>query len=205
MSRVYLVRHGAVHNPDAVVYGRLPGFPLSTEGQAQARTTANHLRGLLAVPPPLILASPLLRANDTATIIGETLGATVRTDDRLIEADSAFDGLPRRFAPIQYIARYFEHRHEPMHEPPGEIASRMMCVIREALLNATDVVIVSHQFPIQMARFGFEHRIDERPARLIKRFPFAFFRVRCTLASVTTITFEEGARPPATHYWEPPL
>ncbi len=204
MIRVHFVRHGAVHNPDAVVYGRLPGFPLSIEGQAQARATASHLRRLLATSPPFVLASPLTRAQDTAAIVADALDVPVRTDERLVEADSPFDGLPRRFAPIQYLARYFDRERTHQHEAPGDVALRMMQVTRELLLQAnSDVVMVSHQFPIQMARFGFERRIDERPAYLVKRFPFVLFRVRCTLASVTTLTFLGSERPPKAHYWEP--
>ena len=30
---LYLVRHGEVHNPDAVIYGHLPGFGLSECGR----------------------------------------------------------------------------------------------------------------------------------------------------------------------------
>ncbi len=32
-TRVHVVRHGEVHNPDGVLYGRLPGFHLSEAGR----------------------------------------------------------------------------------------------------------------------------------------------------------------------------
>ena len=35
-TRVHVVRHGEVHNPDGILYGRLPGFRLSDTGRAQA-------------------------------------------------------------------------------------------------------------------------------------------------------------------------
>ena len=31
-TTVHLLRHGEVHNPGGVLYGRLPGFRLSTAG-----------------------------------------------------------------------------------------------------------------------------------------------------------------------------
>ncbi len=39
-ARVHLVRHGEVHNPDHLVYASLPGFTLSSTGEAQARAVA---------------------------------------------------------------------------------------------------------------------------------------------------------------------
>ena len=40
---VHMMRHGEVHNPDAILYGRLPGFHLSDTGRAQARKVADAL------------------------------------------------------------------------------------------------------------------------------------------------------------------
>src|SRR5262249_58111696 len=45
MTRVYLVRHADVENPRHILYGHLPGFPLSEHGRAQAapvRRLASH-------------------------------------------------------------------------------------------------------------------------------------------------------------------
>ena len=39
-TTVHLLRHGEVHNPDGVLYGRLPGFRLSEDGLAMARDAA---------------------------------------------------------------------------------------------------------------------------------------------------------------------
>ena len=33
---VHLLRHGEVHNPEKVLYGRLPGYRLSETGEAMA-------------------------------------------------------------------------------------------------------------------------------------------------------------------------
>ena len=40
---VHMMRHGEVANPDGILYGRLPGFRLSGDGQAQARKVADTL------------------------------------------------------------------------------------------------------------------------------------------------------------------
>ena len=37
------MRHGEVHNPEGVLYGRLDGYHLSDLGHEMARTVADHL------------------------------------------------------------------------------------------------------------------------------------------------------------------
>ncbi|MDT7721991.1 MAG: hypothetical protein QOE94_3002, partial [Mycobacterium sp.] len=65
-TRVHLVRHGEVYNPEGVLYGRLPGFSLSDKGIQQAQAVAESLadRDIVAV-----IASPLQRAQETAAPI----------------------------------------------------------------------------------------------------------------------------------------
>ena len=61
-TRITLVRHGHVHNPDNLVYGRLPGFRLSTVGRKQAASAAAHLS---SVHLAALFCSPQLRAQET--------------------------------------------------------------------------------------------------------------------------------------------
>ena len=84
-----LVRHGEVHNPEKLLYGRLPGFTLSERGRRQAEVTAKFLRGREVAA---IIASPLERAVQTADPIAHWYGLPVETDHRLIESSSAFQG-----------------------------------------------------------------------------------------------------------------
>ena len=44
-TTVHLLRHGEVHNPDGILYGRLPGFRLSEDGLQMARDAAKALAG----------------------------------------------------------------------------------------------------------------------------------------------------------------
>src|SRR3989442_10228792 len=83
-TRCYLVRHCDVLNPRGVLYGYLPGFPLSEKGVRQA----HHLgRYLAATPARRIYTSPLLRARQTADIIASHLeGAQVIETGDLTEA-----------------------------------------------------------------------------------------------------------------------
>ena len=91
MSRtvVHLLRHGDVHNPDGVLYGRLPGFWLSDVGVRQAERVAAHLADHDVVH---VVASPLLRAQQTATPITARHGLDLVTDEGLSEAGNVFEG-----------------------------------------------------------------------------------------------------------------
>ena len=44
-SQLHLVRHGEVHNPERILYGRLPGYRLSELGQQMAEAAAADLAG----------------------------------------------------------------------------------------------------------------------------------------------------------------
>ena len=43
ITTVHLLRHGEVHNPDHVMYGRLPGYHLSAVGRRMAERAAKAL------------------------------------------------------------------------------------------------------------------------------------------------------------------
>ena len=77
------------HNPDGVLYGRLPGYHLSELGRQMADRVAEHLadRDITHV-----VASPLERAQETAAPIAKAHGLDLATDPRLIEAANVFEG-----------------------------------------------------------------------------------------------------------------
>lgn len=200
--RAFLVRHGEVENPEKVVYGRLAGFRLSADGRAQIERTRDWLAARTNLEAARWYASPLERATETAAILAGGAADTIQTDARLIEAGSPFDGLPRRFAPHLYLGRWLDAAERP--EPPARVARRMMEVVRAAASKGEDAILVSHQFPIQLARLGFAHRIDARSNWLVEKTPWAFLRAPCALASVTTLTFaHRGLVDPAIAYWAP--
>ena len=60
---VHFVRHGLVHNPEGILYGRLPGFHLSAAGRAMAERVAEVLADQ---PIGVLFSSPLERARETA-------------------------------------------------------------------------------------------------------------------------------------------
>lgn len=116
-TTVHLMRHGEVHNPDGVLYGRLPGYRLSERGVAMARVVAAWFAGGRAegewlsergVERPVarrtdvagtrrdvvaVIASPLERAQQTAQPIAAAFGLEIGTDPRLLEAENHFQGM----------------------------------------------------------------------------------------------------------------
>lgn len=86
---VHLVRHGEVHNPTKVLYGRLPGFRLSDRGVEQAERVAHFLVGRDVAA---VIASPLERARQTAAPIAAAHGLDVGIDPRMIESSNVFEG-----------------------------------------------------------------------------------------------------------------
>jgi broad specificity phosphatase PhoE len=179
---IHLVRHGHVHNPDKVLYGRLANFSLSDTGRAMADAVAQRLVAD-GTPVARVIASPLQRAQETAAPIAAAFDVPIDTDERLVEAWNVWEG-----APLQSGARDFMHPRNwwrlrnpwrpSWGEPYREQGDRMWAAIRDAA-QATpdaDTVMVSHQLPIWVARCVFERRslLHDPRSR------------QCALASVTS-------------------
>lgn len=92
-ATVVLVRHGVTTQTlNAILAGGdTPGPDLTETGREQAGRAARLLSRLSEIwsgvpEPSMLLASPLVRTQQTAQIIGEALGLTPTTDARLAEA-----------------------------------------------------------------------------------------------------------------------
>jgi broad specificity phosphatase PhoE len=193
---VHLLRHGEVHNPGGILYGRLPGFRLSTTGEAMASAAAESFLGKDVTH---LVSSPLERAQQTAAPIAEALSLPVTIDERLIEAGNAFEGLkvgvgdgalrePRHWWKLRNPFR------PSWGEPYVEIAARMLAAVEAArdAARGHEVVLVSHQLPIWTLRLHVEGRRYVHDPR----------RRQCGLASVTSLTYD-GDRIDSVGYAEP--
>src|SRR5919204_1343904 len=91
MTTIWLARHGEVHNPGELLYGRLPRIRLSPEGQRQAQALAELLK-----PRPIeaVYSSPMLRARKTAELIAAQHNTRVRLDRNLLEIRTGWQGEP---------------------------------------------------------------------------------------------------------------
>jgi broad specificity phosphatase PhoE len=183
-TRVHLLRHGEVHNPAGVLYGRLPGYHLSDRGRAMAeRIAATVAERDIAH----IVSSPLERARETAAPAAEVLGLPVVTDERLIEAGNVFEGLT--FGVGDGALRrpqHWRHLWNPFRpswgEPYTAIVARMLAALAAARDAATghEALCISHQLPIWSVRSSVEGRRLWHDPR--KR--------QCSVASLTTFTYE---------------
>ena len=88
-TTVHLVRHGEVFNPEKLLYGRLPGYRLSHLGEQMADRIGEVMSKRDVTH---IVASPLERAQQTATPLAQRLEQRIHVDDDLIEADNVFEG-----------------------------------------------------------------------------------------------------------------
>lgn len=198
---VHLLRHGLVHNPQGILYGRLPGYGLSEVGRAMAERLADYLAGSDIT---FLAASPLERAQQTAEPLARALGLPIVTDPRLIEPHNEFegtafavgDGVLRRPANWPKVRDPFT---PSWGEPYLSISRRMLGSAYAAIAAATDAdgvgheaVLVSHQLPIWTLRRYLEgKRLWHNPAKR-----------QCALASLTSLTFTGGVLT-AIRYSEP--
>ncbi|MBO0817872.1 MAG: histidine phosphatase family protein [Actinobacteria bacterium] len=193
---VHLLRHGEVANPRHVLYGRLPGFHLSEEGQLQAKAAARHLAGHDVTA---LFSSPLERAQETAAALSEQDGLPVTLDDRLIEAGNHFEGLTFGVGDGSLLRpQHWSQLRNPFRpswgEPYRDIADRMLAAMATAAVSARghEAVCVSHQLPIEVVRRWVEcRRLWHHPSRR-----------RVALASVTSFTYTDD-QVTGLGYWEP--
>ncbi len=183
---VHLVRHGEVANPGGILYGRLPGFRLSEDGQMMAKAAADFLAGRDVT---VLRSSPLERAVETAEPIAEQLGVPIEVDERLIEPWNHFEGLNVGVgdgslrAPRHWI--YLRNPFRPSWgEPYREVAARVLAAAADAATAARghEAVCVSHQLPIWVTRRAVGGRKLWHDPR----------RRQCSLGSVTSLEFRAG-------------
>ncbi|MCB8957890.1 MAG: histidine phosphatase family protein [Nocardioides sp.] len=193
---VHLLRHGEVHNPDGVLYGRRDGFHLSDLGRQMAEKVADAIKDRDITH---LRSSPLERAQETARPLATVRGLEITTDDRVIESTNVFEG--ERFAGGENALRnprtwrYLWNPFKPSWgEPYKHVVSRMMAAVHDAREAATghEAVIVSHQLPIWITRLHVEDRSFLHDPR----------RRQCTLCSLTSFHFV-GDRITQVSYSEP--
>ncbi|GAA5144928.1 histidine phosphatase family protein [Nocardioides marinquilinus] len=193
---VHLLRHGEVHNPDGVLYGRRDGFHLSDLGRQMAEKVATTLQHRDIVH---VVSSPLERARETIAPLALARRLEVQVDERVIESTNKFEGLTfGRGRNALWSPKTWRHLYNPFKpswgEPYDDIVARMMAAVHDARRAAAghEAVIVSHQLPIWTTRLHVERRSMLHDPR--KR--------QCTLCSLTSFRFV-GERLAQVAYSEP--
>ena len=183
-STVHVLRHGEVENPNKILYGRQPGWYLSSRGQEMAATLGQWSK---SIDLGALHVSPLQRAQETAAPIAAAHNIAITTDERLIEAANIFEG--KSFELGSGVLKHpssWRHLYNPWKpswgEPYVEQINRMLAAVFAAkdAANGKDAICVSHQLPIWILRSAIENRGLLHDPR--KR--------ECTLASVTSVHFD---------------
>ena len=196
-TTVHVARHGEVENPEKILYGRQPGWRLSTRGQQMAETLGEWSK---SINLGALHVSPLQRAQETAAPIARAHGIEITTDERLIEAANIFEG--KSFELGSGVLKHpssWRHLYNPWKpswgEPYEEQINRMLAAVFAArkAANGKDAIVVSHQLPIWILRSAIEGRSMLHDPR--KRI--------CTLASVTSIHFDDEGVISGLSYSEP--
>jgi broad specificity phosphatase PhoE len=193
MTIIHFVRHGEVYNPQKILYSRLPRFCLSAPGQQQAAAAGAYLKDR---PLAAVISSPLLRARQTARYIAEPHGLRVQRSALINEVFTPHQG--RSIAELEAEGWILYENLPPGYETPGDILARTLRLIARlrqqypdqevAAVSHGDVVLALH-FWIRDIPFtdGTKNAVDPYPAT----------------ASITTLTFANGAEKPAFAYKQP--
>lgn len=197
-TTIHFVRHGEVHNPDHILYERLPGFHLSDRGRRMAEATARYL----AASPQTntaaaVYSSPLDRTRETAQAILTALNEirTARneellelvTDQRIIEAGNNFrgtrighgEGALWRNGNWKLVTNLWK---PSWGESYRQIAARVSAFAQEKVREhaGQQIIVVSHESPIWSYRHLLETGHPEH--NMLLR--------HTALASVTSITYD---------------
>ena len=186
-THIHLVRHGEVHNPGGVLYGRLPHFHLSENGKKMAEAAAKALASA-GVKPAKLVVSPLLRTQQSAEPFAKTFSLKPDLDERVIEPYNFFEGRKVTAKTVLLRPHLVYHLRNPMQPSWGEsyvsVVERMMDAMRDAAesVSTGHVVFVTHQLPIWMVhRHLAGARLAHNPSKR-----------RCSLSSITTFEYVDG-------------
>jgi broad specificity phosphatase PhoE len=144
----YFMRHGEVYNPENILYGRLPNFRLSNNGKKQVERAVGFFQNIKI---DILYSSPLLRAKETAKIIGSLLGLPVYQSSLLNEVKLIFQGTTlceykKNIQPHLYTKKYLDQGQESI----PDIFKRMMRFVQVVTkkYKGKTILAVSHGDPI---------------------------------------------------------
>ena len=156
-TRIYLIRHADVENPNRLLYGHLDGFQLSALGRVQAAAVGEKLS---SEGVRRIVHSPLARAVETAQIInrGFREPAEMEGEPELREAEFSryLQGLPYWQIPLRRPL-WFVHKARrgivPGDESVENLGGRVLEVVRRMARDrpGETAAVVSHADPLQAA------------------------------------------------------
>ncbi len=150
MPVIVFARHGeTAPNREGLVLGRADP-ELTADGRRQAALLA---AALAREPVTTVLASPLLRARQTAEVVAEACGVPVVLDERLVEIDwGTWEGRSAGSLALSEVDRWkADDGTAPEGESLESLSRRVDSFCAEQLGGDGRVVAVSHVSPIKAA------------------------------------------------------
>ena len=158
--KLYIARHGETQwNVDNRISGRTD-VPLTDRGLQQAKLLAQNAMGKGI---EVIIASPLLRARQTAQAVSDAIGVPIQIDQRLIELDfGIFEGGSRSDPDFQRTRGQMPTRY-PGGESAFMLAHRVYSCLEDVKrdYDGKTVLLVCHGGVCRMVRSYFEDLTNE--------------------------------------------
>ena len=148
MTLIAFIRHGqSVSNVNRILSDDINSYPLTDEGRRQALNVANELKKL---NPSKIYTSPVLRAYQTAVIIGEVLNIIPIVDERLRERELGELNNTRIDQGDHWKLRIARKEISIKGLEPWELLKkRMINFVNSVLQENSTIVAVTHYDPIK--------------------------------------------------------
>lgn len=182
-TQVLLIRDGVTdwHREGKVLGHR--DIPLNADGLAQARSAADALEGLTIAE---VISSPLLRALQTAELVGKKFGIEVARDPRLLDFRvGKWEGMA--YADVAANPEYQAFISDPMSERiPGaenlhDARQRAVAAVEQALEDNPSgdaIAVVTHAGIIRVL---LTHYLGSPPAN--------YHRIRVGPGSISVLAF----------------
>lgn len=182
-TQVLLIRDGLTdwHREGKVLGHR--DIPLNSQGLAQARDAAHALEGVSIAE---VISSPLVRALQTAELIGKKFGIEVARDPRLVDFRvGKWEGMT--YAEVAANSEYQEFIHDPLSERiPGaeslnDVRQRAVAAVEQALEDNPSgdaIAVITHAGIIRVL---LTHYLGSPPAN--------YHRIRVGPGSISVLSF----------------
>lgn len=145
---IYFIRHGEVHNPKQILYGRLPGFSLSDNGIKKVKESSLELKNKGI---EFLYTSPMRRTRQTSQILSSVLGLKPKISRLLVESKLLHTGISlvefkQKIQPTLYQDKYIKLGQESV-EAQGKRMERFVKIM-EKIHPGRKILAVSHGDPI---------------------------------------------------------
>ncbi|AHC50570.1 phosphoglycerate mutase [Sulfolobus acidocaldarius SUSAZ] len=151
MTVIVFIRHAQSNaNTQQILSDDINSYPLTDEGQRQAKKAVDELRKIIFLNFSKIYTSPILRAYQTASILSEGLNLVTVIDDRLKERRLG-ELNNKKVNMIELMKKIAENRSNTPKdlESWDELTKRIINFTETVLSTRENAIVVSHHDPIK--------------------------------------------------------